>query len=516
MKIRSTIKRIFSSKQSTLLAILLTLLILAVPVIAKAAWGPDRPIFDYNNAKDRIGSTTGPVFDSFINTPSYGDERNFVRVSTDNGAHWVEKVNVQPGQEVMVRAYVHNNANEDMNGTNFTGKSVAKNTKVRFYVPTGQANGFDIGGYISADNAKPGRVYDTATINSSSQPVGLMYEPGTAKLYNNGPFKHGTKVSDGVVAASGSGALIGYNALNGVFPGCFDFEAVVIIKIKVVAPKLQFTKQVTTPGSTNWQKTITAKTGDTVSWLLNYKNVGSANMNNITLRDAMPANATLVHGSITWFDINNPKGTPQPDTVLSSGGINVGNYAPSGGGYIRFRTTINQNPKECSVNNVAFAKATNVPEISDNASVTIADCHPTKPEFSCNLLSAKLVSDKTYDFSVNASAAGGANIVSYVYDFGDGTQPLTTDQTSVEHTYTKDGKFAASVSVNVKVGGQNKIVTSESCKTVITITTPPTTVTTTPPTTLVNTGPGDIIAGIFTGTSLLGAFLHRKWTLRKR
>lgn len=37
---------------------------------------------------------------------------------------------------------------------------------------------------------------------------------------------------------------------------------------------------------------------------------------------------------------------------------------------------------------------------------------------------------------------------------------------------------------------------------------------TTTPTTLTNTGPGDI-AGIFVGTSLVGAFLHRKWTLAR-
>ncbi len=52
-------------------------------------------------------------------------------------------------------------------------------------------------------------------------------------------------------------------------------------------------------------------------------------------------------------------------------------------------------------------------------------------------------------------------------------------------------------------------VTAEKCETK-----PPKTPPKTTTTELTNTGPGDV-AGIFTGTALAGAFLHRKWTLRR-
>ncbi len=511
MKLKNIFKRF--KKQ---IAITAAAAVIAVPVIAAANWGPGRPVFDYNNPKDRIGSTTGPVFDSFINTPSYGDERNFVRVSTDNGAHWIEKASVKPGQEVMVRAYVHNNANQDLNGSNFTGISVARNTRIRFFVPSGQSTGFDVAGYISADNAKPTRVFDTATITDASQPVQLNYVAGSAKLYNNGPFKNGTKVSDSAVSATGNGALIGFNSMNGIFPGCFNFEAVVIIKLKVAAPKLQFTKQVTTPGSSVWHKNISAKGGDTVSWLLTYKNIGNAVMKNITIRDVMPANATLVPGSITWFDPNHPSGKQEPDTILNAGGANVGNYAPGVGGFIRFRTVINKNPTICTVNNVAFARATQIPEISSKASVTVNDCHPTLPTFSCDLLSATVDkhNNHKYNFQVNASAAGGATIKMYSYDFGDGSDKFVTDKTAVSHTYKKAGDFVAKVTVTVDVKGSTQQTTSESCQVTIHIPNKPPKPPVTPPEQLVNTGPGDVI-GIFAATTIAGAMFHKLFLAKR-
>src|SRR3989344_4037663 len=255
---------------------------IAIPLAVRAAWGPDRPVFDWNNPAQRVGSTTGPVFNSFINTPTYGDERNFVTaVPASANPSWQDSVdNVQAGQEIEIRTFIHNNANESTNGTNNNGLGVAKNTRVRVYLPSGFASGFDVGGYISADNATPGRVYDTAAIKTGSGTFALEYQPGSAVIYNNGPFSAGHALPDAVV--SDAGTPIGYNDLNGNLPGCFEFSATVIIKVKVVTPKLQFTKQVTTPGSTNWQKNITAKPGDTVSWLLSYKNIGTGLMKDIT------------------------------------------------------------------------------------------------------------------------------------------------------------------------------------------------------------------------------------------
>lgn len=365
-----SITQAFKSVSKKFLAAFVALLIIASPMTALAAWGPDRPTFDYNDSVGRKGSQNGPVFNSFINAPNYGDERNFVTVSDGDKATWVGSVAGQVDKEVQVRAYVHNNANQD---TNASGKGVAVNTRVRFYIPTGLANSFDVAGYVSADNAAPGRVYDTANVVNQAQAFSLSYVPGSAKLYNNGPFKNGVAVSDDVVGQNG--AQIGYDALNGSLPGCFDYKAVVIIRVKVKAPKLQLSKKVTVPGSSTWSESLKAKKGDTVSWLIDYKNTGSEVINNLTIRDAVPAGLTVVPGSITWFDAARPNGQQLADTALGSAGVNLGNYAPNGGGYIRFRTVVGD-LKDCVAKNVAYGRGDSVKEVSDDAVVTQENCKP--------------------------------------------------------------------------------------------------------------------------------------------
>ena len=198
---------------------------IAVPFVVHAStpdtqWGPDRPTYAYDNGTS-LGSTTGPVFDSFTGVPDYGDEREFATVRQAGTGDWEKSLDVTPGEEIQVRAYVHNDANTATNGTNFDGIGVAQNTAVRFYVPTGSGNDFQVAAYISASNATPTRVYNTVAVDDDNEPVSLSYVPGTAELYNYGPFANGTQVPDSVVSATGNGALIGYNALNGIFPGCF-------------------------------------------------------------------------------------------------------------------------------------------------------------------------------------------------------------------------------------------------------------------------------------------------------
>lgn len=223
----------FQQTPKKFLVSLLALLVLATPLTVFAAWGPDRPTFDYNAPASNRGSLTGPVFNSFTNAPQYGDERNFVTTSRGGAADWRDAVDTQGNQEVEFRAYIHNNANET---TNASGLGVARNTRIRFYVPEGQqAKAFDVAGYVSADNATPKRVYDTARVASQAQQAfSLDYVEGSARLYNNGPFAGGVVLPDEV--AGQNGALIGFDALNGNLPGCFQYKAVVIIKVKVKTP----------------------------------------------------------------------------------------------------------------------------------------------------------------------------------------------------------------------------------------------------------------------------------------
>jgi PKD repeat protein len=99
------------------------------------------------------------------------------------------------------------------------------------------------------------------------------------------------------------------------------------------------------------------------------------------------------------------------------------------------------------------------------------------PKYSCDLLNKTAVKGmaNTYDFSTKASASQNAKIDKVVYDFGDGSQPVSETSLSktVRHTYTVAGTFTAKVTVYVSLPGkQNVKVNSANCETKITVTLP--------------------------------------------
>jgi len=99
--------------------------------------------------------------------------------------------------------------------------------------------------------------------------------------------------------------------------------------------------------------------------------------------------------------------------------------------------------------------------------------HPKpKPVYTCNALTADKISRTERKFTASASAKNGASIVSYTYDFGDGSTKTTTAATQ-NHTYTKPGTYVAKLTVTVKVNGQTKTVSGPKCQANVTIETPP-------------------------------------------
>ncbi len=528
MSIAEIFRRLNKSTQVGIVAFA-TAIAVAVPTIAvKAGFGPngdDRKIFDFSNPAEREGAFDAPRFNSYINTNVYGDERAFLdtKACVVNGPEcysegqsggYLDKAAAEIGKEYIVRAYVHNIANPSTNGANQDGVGVAKNTRIRFEIPEGVGTGFTMQARISADNSIPAMVYDTADLDSTSQAFDLEYVPGSAFI-SNAAHPNGVQLSDDIVGANG--AQIGYDAMNGNFPGCFEFSAFVTIRVKAVAPNLEVQKLVSkaeVPKLAESSEQITAKRGETISWRVDYKNSGSATMNDVTLRDPLPAGLTLVPGSITLTDANHPTPFALPDSALGSGGTNMGDYLPNGNGAIRFRTKINEDFKECEIKNIAYGRAEGVSERSDDAKVVIEDCQPEQPVFSCDVLKqTEKITDRKFRLTASTTQAGGATFKQFHYDFGDGTPVLVTDKTVVEHEYPVDGKFVTTVRADFTVNGETQSASSDACKVVIATQKPPVTPPTTPPTTLVATGTGSLL-GIFAATSFVGALLYRRRVLR--
>lgn len=503
----------------------------------QAEFYPDRTPFDYSvpcdpsddNIYDRCGSLTGPVFNSFINTPSYGDERAFADArrsdQTESGSYKNVLPDVNKGsQEVVIRTYVHNNANES---TNESGLGVAKGTNVRIDLPEATSNVLRARSYISADNAD--LVEDTVDL-TGTQDFSIEYVPGSAKLYNNTAFSgegnHAT-LSDDIVT---TGALIGDDAMDGELPGCFEYEATVFITVKIIPeePDIDFKKEVRSHVSAEaiengaekdtWGELESVNPGDRVQWLMTTQNTGEVQLDDINVRDVLPPHVELVPGTVRRVDASRDQ--ILQDGPLFDGGYNVGSYGAGSGVYVMFDTVSLGDFEGCEVRvrNRGFVSSKQTEERSDTADLIIkkTDCVPEKPEepvFECTDLGLTRVKGRTYRFTTSATAANGATIKHYEYSFGDDSDVLVTDKNTVEHTYVEPGTYIATVDVAFNVDGETKIdADNENCIVKVSFEVKPTA---TPPTEIPDTGAGSF-AGIMAVVAAAGGYFHRVLTLRRQ
>ena len=125
---------------------------------------------------------------------------------------------------------------------------------------------------------------------------------------------------------------------------------------------------------------------------------------------------------------------------------------------------------------------------------------PQEPVYECTALTAVVnPNDKfSYTFTTETAMSEDVTVNKYVYDFGDGSDKVSTDKSTITKLYPQPGKYDASVEVIFNVGEGQK---SDVCKTSVEIKDDTTPVE--PPEELPNTGPASVIAGIF-GTGVLG------------
>jgi uncharacterized repeat protein (TIGR01451 family) len=372
---RSIIQRVALTFGAAVIAV-------ATPVAAMAlGYSPaNRPTYTWTGATTKGADHV--VFNSFVNTPNVGDERGFLgakdAASTTSGG-FLDTMQVNPGQEVLLRTYVHNNADASLNSS---GVGIARNTRVRIQLPSASGTSLGVVSYISADNANNqvkdtngavNVISDSVNFQDSNVPFGVTYVPGSATIYNEA-HAGGLALNDAIVGANGT--QIGYDKMDGNLPGCFQYVSLVTIKVKINAPTISLNKQVTIPGSTDWQKSLTANPGDTLSWLLTVNNTSTTtNATKVTVKDQLPAHLQVVPGSVTYISASFPKGTPLSDTALFGAGQNLPDLTPGAGGYIRYRTTVKSDfdATDCSptVNNIATAVAAGTNPIYSNASAKV-------------------------------------------------------------------------------------------------------------------------------------------------
>ncbi|MBR3132051.1 DUF11 domain-containing protein [Candidatus Saccharibacteria bacterium] len=319
------------------------------PVMVQA-WGDSdngRPSYtlDQINNGD-LGDTI--TFNS-ISNGKIGDEKNFVgaKVAGATVETWnANTIKVKDGETYTIRLFVHNNSPKGMD-------AIAKGVKATFSIPTTVAKSQTIIGYIDSSNAAPSRYWDEVTLEADED-VYLEYVDGSAKYNNNkGTFK----LSNDVII---SGATLGYTSMNGEIPGCYEYSGVVTIDVKVhssVAAKVA--KQVRIKGTKTWGESIEAKVGDEVEYQIEYENLLAEQVNDVMIRDVLPTNVEYVKDSTYLYNANHKDGIKMKENILTTTGINIGNYTAKSNAYIRFTGKVVDNTLACGSNQlVNWASAT--------------------------------------------------------------------------------------------------------------------------------------------------------------
>ncbi len=171
---------------------------------------------------------------------------------------------------------------------------------------------------------------------------------------------------------------------------------------------------------------------------------------------------------------------------------------------------------------------------------------PVTPVYSCDALSVLNLGDRKFRYTLSYTAKNGATLKNVTYDFGDGNSEGPTTETTVDHTYAKDGTFTTKATLVFAVkDSKDVVVNGENCKVTVKSETPkeycpipgkehlpanspdckevpeqpPVTPPTTPPVTVMPaTGAGSAFAGLF-GSSALGygaySFLQKRRALKK-
>lgn len=368
------------------------------------AWGPERPTFTGENPADYV------TFNSITNNGKVGDERNFVRIREDGAGNYGDEMKLVPGKEYQVMVYYHNNAKTSLNES---GKGIAKDVSVKAQMPSVVKPGErgKISGTVSASNANPASVWDEAYVTADTD-VALRYVPGSATITSNGAV-NGQVLPDSLFT---TGALIGYDSLNGVLPGCAQYSGYVVYKFKVDAPNFEVQKQVSPTGQKQWQENYAAKPGEKVDYKITYKNTGTTAQNNVNIKDTLPKGVVYQPGSTKVYNASNPNGRGVSDNVVASG-INIGDYAAGGNAVIIYSATIGAgNELVCGANTLTNTASaiTSGGTKSDTANVTVNveckpnECMPGVPTGDARCAACVPAEGQVVDANGNCVAASGS------------------------------------------------------------------------------------------------------------
>jgi hypothetical protein len=191
-----------------------------------------------------------------------------------------------------------------------------------------------------------------------------------------------------------------------------------------------------------------------------------------TLKLTSAQSVSFVNGTTELLDAKGNLIKMLPNGI-TQGGVNIGNLAGSTIEYVNFEAKVS------------------------------CPTPPAQPVYTCDQLSVSEPATKQIQADVQYTAKNGATFQNVTYNFGDGSTPLTTTNTSTTYTYAQYGTYNVTATVAFEVNGSSQTATSANCAKTVSFTTPA-------PTQLVNTGPsaGGLI-GLFGVVTVAGTVAHR-------
>ena len=230
---------------------------------------------------------------------------------------------------------------------------------------------------MDSSNATPTRYWDEVTLKSNDN-FYLEYVDGSAK-YSNGKMGTVSLPNDVII----SGAMLGYDKLDGRIPGCYDYDGEVTIQVKVhTSVSAKLSKKVRIKGTKTWSESVEAKVGDEVEYQIEYVNLLADTVKDVMVRDILPTNVEYVKDSTYLYNSNHQNGIKLSENTLTTTGINIGDHAAKANSYIRFTGKVVDKSLACGSNQlVNWANSTVDGKVTkDDASVMVTKTCDTPDE----------------------------------------------------------------------------------------------------------------------------------------
>lgn len=290
--------------------------------IVRGGWGPPRPSVSSLSRPARV------ILNSIFNHPTYGDERNFVRVrpADQAKADYVDHISVTHGERYEVLIHFSNGAR--------TGSGLdAIDTRVRVQAPRSFEGSGRVTAFLSARNAEPSVVWDSfvVSLNRPNSRAALRCVPDSAFAVIG---EEAVSVDDDLYRPAGT--LVGYSSLNGVIPPSEGFTGFLGFQFQIDNPDFTATGRLRRIGEKEWSSDFfDVHPGDALEVVLMYHNSGTTVQKDVVVgMSPLPRELVYTEGSTK---ISNQKSnfSYRATSSAMTDRINVGNYAPGGGCYVK-------------------------------------------------------------------------------------------------------------------------------------------------------------------------------------